>query len=93
LFLVSKLEARRICNGLKEQAIFIETCRLLGLKNDLKKQLDDPYVSEDEKEPLRSKIISIKQKIDNLDSEEIFYLPPISFDWHKLSVQNVWFLN
>lgn len=96
LFLVSKIEARRLRKGLKEQAIVIESTRLVGMRDQLQKELNDPSISEEEKKDIKSEINSVQRKIYNvrlLPEEKLFDVPQTAFDWHKISIQNVRFVN
>jgi len=96
LFSVSKVETRRIRKCLKEQAIVIESTRLVGLRGELQEQLNDPSISEEEKKEIKSKINSVQRKIYNvrlLPEDKLFDVPPSAFDWHTISIDNVWFVN
>jgi hypothetical protein len=96
LFSVSKHEARRIRKALKEQAIAIESTRLVGLRDELQEQLNEHSISEDEKKEIKSQINALQRKIYNvrlLPEDKLFDVPPSAFDWHKISIQNVWFVN
>jgi hypothetical protein len=95
-FPVSHVEERKICTGLKEQAIMIEAARLFGLREELLKQLNHTSIPEDKKREIENLMTANEKELSNvhlLPTKVLFDVPPSAFDWNKISVENVWFVN
>lgn len=92
IFTVSKFEIRRYRRGLKEQAIILESTRLVAVRDKLQKQLQQRSISKEQRKAILNQIEPFQRQIydvRSLPDDQLFDVPPASFDWIKLSIQIV----
>lgn len=92
LFAVSKFEIRKLRKELKEQAIVLESTRLIAIRDKLQEQLEQSSISKEEKKAIQDQIKPFQRQIydvRSLPDEILMNVSPTSFDWIKLSIQSV----
>lgn len=88
---LSKFEIRKLRKELKEQAIVLESTRLIAIRDKLQEQLEQSSISKEEKKAIQDQIKPFQRQIydvRSLPDEILMNVPPTSFDWIKLSIQS-----